>query len=244
MRELIEQIRCIGLRSNDTVIVHSSFKSIGITNPEIFILALLEVLTDDGTLLMPGLSYQQNPHNIHDVIKTPTCVGFLSEYFRNRQGTVRSIHPTHSVCGIGSTVKQLFDTHIYDSTPCGHNSPFNKLFYQKGKILMVGCGLKPNTSMHAIEEYVQPPYLYGSPKLYTITDTYGNTFNKTYITHNFKGYVQRYDRVINILGADGLKTGSIGNATVYLLDSEILFERSLEVLRRNPFYFVDSDVIE
>ena len=31
---------------------------------------------------------------------------------------------------------------------------------------MLGCGLQPNTSMHAIEEMVKPPYLFGPPLTY------------------------------------------------------------------------------
>jgi aminoglycoside 3-N-acetyltransferase len=188
---------------------------------------------------MPGLSYLQVPHILHDTNTTPTCVGYLTEYFRTRPGTLRSLHPTHSVCGVGYRVHEMLDSHQKDSTPCGPNSPFNKLFYVHGKILMVGCGLRPNTSMHAVEEYVRPPYLFGAPTVYTITDAQGNTFEKTYTRHNFKGYIQRYDRVEIILGDDGLKTGRIGNADSYLLDCECLLPKALEKLRQDPFYFVD-----
>ena len=51
--------------------------------------------------------------------------------------------------------------HVQDNTPCGQNSPFNRLIENAGKILMIGCGLTPNTTMHAVEEYVRPPYLFG-----------------------------------------------------------------------------------
>jgi|SRR6185436_16546932 len=191
--------------------------------------------------LMPGLSYQQAPPTIHNTNTTPACVGFLSDYFRKRAGTVRSLHPTHSVCGVGYQVPELLDPHRDDHTPCGPHSPFNKLFYRGGKILMVGCGLKPNTSMHAIEEYVQPPYLFGAPLDYTITDAQGHTFNKTYLPHNFKGYAQRYDRVQETLGNEGLQTGVMGKAHVYLLNCEILFEKALAALRKNPLHYVDVD---
>ena len=33
---------------------------------------------------------------------------------------------------------------------------------------MLGCGLRPNTSMHAIEELVEPPYLFGPPLSYQL----------------------------------------------------------------------------
>jgi aminoglycoside 3-N-acetyltransferase len=239
MPGLTEQIRAIGLKRNDIVVIHSSFKSLGVAHPESFILAVLEVIGDQGTLLMPGLSYLQIPPHIHNTNTTPTSVGFLSEYFRKRPGTLRSIHPTHSVCGVGDQAHALLDAHKGDRTPCGQNSPFNKLLKMKGKILMVGCGLKPNTTMHAIEEYVQPPYLFGAPIPYTITDDQGNTYDKIYTPHNFKGTVQRYDRVQELLGEGGLRTGMIGNATAHLLDGEILFEHALQKLHENPLYFVD-----
>ena len=240
MTLLTDQLRAIGLRRNDIVLIHSSYKSLGIPHPEDFILAVLEVIGDQGTLLMPALSYLQIPANVHNTNTTPTCVGYLTEYFRKRPGTLRSLHPTHSVCGIGYQVHALLDSHKEDTTPCGQNSPFNKLFYQKGKILMVGCGLKPNTSMHAVEEYAHPPYLFGPPTVYTITDAQGKTFEKTYTRHNFKGYDQRYDRVNGILRDQGLKTGLIGKATSHLIACEILFEKALEKLRQNPLYFVDQ----
>jgi aminoglycoside 3-N-acetyltransferase len=49
---------------------------------------------------------------------------------------------------------------FHDVTPCGENSPYFKLREKAGQILFLGCGLKPNTSMHAVEELVEPPYLY------------------------------------------------------------------------------------
>ncbi|MBM3277805.1 MAG: hypothetical protein FJY95_06960 [Candidatus Handelsmanbacteria bacterium] len=54
MGNLTEQIREAGVPRGDTVLVHSSFKSLGIRDPEEFLLAMLEVLGEYGTLLMPG----------------------------------------------------------------------------------------------------------------------------------------------------------------------------------------------
>ncbi len=241
MINMIKQIQKIGIQRKDTVIVHASFKSMGITDPEVFILAILAVLGENGTLLMPALSDEQNPPNVHNTKATPSNVGYLAEYFRNRQGTLRSLHPTHSVCGIGYLAHELLDEHIQDTTPCGRYSPFNKLFTCQGKILMIGCGLEPNTCMHAIEEYAPPPYLFGAPVVYTITDAQGNTFDKPYLPHNFEGYTQRYDRLEALLGGEDLTTGWIGAAPAYLINSEVLFEKVLKRLKKDPFFFVDRD---
>jgi aminoglycoside 3-N-acetyltransferase len=238
---LAEQLHNLGLERGDVVMVHSSFKSLGIKDPEDIILALLEILGETGILLMPALSYLQKPPNVHDTNLTPSCVGFLSEYFRCRAGTQRSLHPTHSVCGVGRLAHEWLDDHIQDHTPCGPHSPFHKLLHHQGKILMIGCGLKPNTTIHAIEEYIQPAYLFGPPQNYTITDSLGRNFEKAYITHNFyEGRaIQRYDRVEGILNEAALSSGILGNAKTYLIQAEALYQAGLERMRSDPFYFIE-----
>jgi aminoglycoside 3-N-acetyltransferase len=238
---LTEQLHNIGLAQGDVVMVHASFKALGIPDPEGIILALLETLGESGTLFLPALSYLQQPPNVHDTNRTPACVGFLSEYFRCRSGTQRSLHPTHSVCGVGRRAQDWLDDHFQDHTPCGPHSPFNKLLHHHGKILMIGCGLEPNTTMHAIEEYIQPEYLFNPPMTYTITDARSQIFEKVYIPHNFwEGRaVQRYDRVEGILDENGLRSGRLGNAKTYLIQAEALYQAAMEHMRANPFYFVD-----
>jgi aminoglycoside 3-N-acetyltransferase len=241
LSHLAKQLHTIGLERGDVVMVHSSFKALGIKDPEEIILALLETLGEFGTLFMPALSYLQKPPNVHDTNLTTSCVGFLSEYFRCRAGTQRSLHPTHSVCGVGKHAQDWLDDHIQDRTPCGPHSPFNKLLHNRGKILMIGCGLEPNTTMHAIEEYIQPAYLFDSPQTYTITDSQRKTFDKVYTPHNFWGgrAVQRYDRVEGILNEAALSSGMLGNAKAYLIQAEALFHAALECMRLDPFYFIE-----
>jgi aminoglycoside 3-N-acetyltransferase len=240
LASLSDDLAAIGLQTGDRVIVHSSFRSLGVTDPEAIIQALVQAVGDEGTLLMPALSYKQQPPLVHDTRNTPSCVGFLPEYFRRRAGTKRSLHPTHSVCALGANVSSLLDEHILDSTPCGEHSPFHKLLQCGGKILMLGCGLRPNTTMHAIEEYVRPPYLFGQPVTYTITDQSGHTFTRQYTPHGFKGYSQRYDRVAGILGRQHLRRGAVGKADSFLIDSTALLAEALQRLRADPYYLVDA----
>jgi aminoglycoside 3-N-acetyltransferase len=237
---LVSQLQALGLRRGDTVMVHSSFKALGIKEPELIIQALLETVGDSGTLLMPALSYLQEPPEIHDTNLTPACVGFLPEYFRQRAGTVRSVHPTHSACGVGAQLHDWLGDHSKDHTPCGPHSPFSKLLYAPGKILMLGCGLLPNTTMHAIEEHAPPPYLFGAPKIYTLTDASGRTFEKAYVPHNFQDVTQRYDRVAGLLAGAALSQGIVGQAPSFLIRGEKLLEAALVRLRAEPFYFVDQ----
>ena len=129
---------------------------------ETVVRGLLEAIGPEGTLLMPALTYASvSPEQpVFDVEKTPCCVGAIPEHFRRRPGTRRSIHPTHSVCGIGPRAAYLLGEHHLDKTPCGPHSPFQRLREVKGQIVMLGCGIGPNTSMHAMEECFGVPYLF------------------------------------------------------------------------------------
>ncbi|HLV79297.1 MAG TPA: AAC(3) family N-acetyltransferase [Chthonomonadaceae bacterium] len=242
MRNLLQfQLDALGLREGDIVLVHSSFKSLGITDPEEIIGALLDALGPQGTLLMPALTYLQQPPDLHDTRTTPSCVGFLSEYFRTRPGTRRSLHPTHSVCAVGAQVQELLGEHGRDNTPCGKFSPFNRLIERGGKILMIGCGLRPNTTMHAVEEVVCSPYLFAPAREYTITDQDGRVFRKTYIRHCFRGYRQRYDRVAGLLNEQELRSGPVGNALCHLIDARALHRVGVQKLLEDPFFFVEAE---
>jgi len=234
----------LGLRPGGILMVHSALKSMGHVpgGPETVIRGLLEALGPDGTLLLPALTYEtvttDNP--VFDIAKTPTCVGAMTEYFRKRGGTIRSMHPTHSVCGVGRLAQEILEKHIQDTTPCGPQSPFSQLRVRNGQILMLGCGLKPNTSMHGIEELVRPPYLFNPDMTFQLIDGNGVSIDKVYRPHNFKGWEQRYDRVENILDATGLKKGNVLNAPTQLIEAKLLWEKSLVALRENHLYFVDK----
>lgn len=241
LASLTDDLRAIGLRDGDLVMVHSSFRALGIAAPELIVQALLGVVGASGAVLMPALSYLQQPPAVHNTLTTPVCIGFLPEYFRTRPGTRRSLHPTHSVCGAGARAEALLADHPADDTPCGEHSPFHKLLHCGGKVLMLGCGLRPNTTMHAIEEYAQPPYLFGPPRAYTITDGAGSTFEKTYITHNFGGFTQRYDRVAAILSPPQLRGGRVGRAGAHMIDAAALLAAARAYLQRDPFYFVERE---
>lgn len=243
-----QQLQDLSIRAGDTLLVHVSLRSLGNIpdRDHTIIKALLQVLGPEGTLLMPALSYTTvtRDHPQFDQIKTPSCVGWLTEYFRTLPDTRRSLHPTHSVCGQGKNVSYLLDDHAQDHTPCGPHSPFHKLYKVGGKILMLGCGLKPNTSIHAIEELSIPPYLFGEEIIYNIQPAAGQAYRQRYIPHNFSGVVQRYDRILDVLDAEDFARGKILEAEAWVLNTEPLWSKVHRRLLEDPWYFVDREVVQ
>jgi len=237
-------LEALGVRPGGALLVHASLKSLGQVpgGAETVVQGLLQCLGGNGTLLMPALTYEtvtsRNP--VFDLRTTPVCVGALPEYFRTRPGTRRSLHPTHSVCALGPLAEELLLPHARDATPCGPHSPFHRLPDFEGQILMLGCGLRPNTCMHAIEELVEPPYLFGPPIQYTLTDENGHTVRKEYTRHNFSGWEQRYDRVDEVLAHPALRCGLVAGAASYLIEAGALWQAALAQLRDDPLFFVDK----
>ncbi len=244
-KDIKYQLESLGLKKNDKFIVHTSLKSIGEMKKgaETLFEAFLSVISDEGTIMAPGLSYmnvnKENP--VFDVLNTPVCVGAFPEFFRHQKGVIRSIHPTHSVLAYGKDSEKLTKNHISDNTPAGENSPFRLLSKCKGKILMLGCGLCPNTSMHSVEELCPPNYLYKNEKIeYTLTDYERKEHKAFHIPHGFENVsAQRYDRITDFLNDDEIKEGMVGNAKAYLIDSESMFLKCAKVLKEHPLYFVD-----
>lgn len=246
LRQLAADLQQLGVRPGGILLVHSSLRSLGLpatlsNRAEIVVLALQRALGEEGTLLMPALSYLSVSPNqpVFDVLQTPACVGALPETFRTRAGTLRSLHPTHSVSGIGSRAAELLTGHEQDATPCGAHSPFSRLPQVGGQVLFLGCGMNPNTSMHAIEEHVEPPYLFGAPVDYQMIRTDRSVFGMRVRSHSFNGWEQRYLRLEGLMDA-GLRKGRVLQATCHLIEAATMWPVALAALHRDPFFFVEQ----
>jgi len=240
---IARDLRAAGVRRGGVLLVHSSLSSLGYVpgGAESVICGLLETLGPEGTLLMPALSYEHvdAEHPFFDVLATPSNVGAIPEAFRTRLGTLRSANPTHSVCGAGPRAVALLKDHLLDDTPCGPHSPFRLLPGCGGQILFLGCGMRPNTSMHAVEELVEPPYLFGGMASYTLRLANGSEPARVCRRHHFVGYQQRYERLAGLLEAGALSTGRVLQATAQVVECGPMWEAALSALRRDPFAFVD-----
>jgi len=140
-KRLSSDIYRLGVRRGDHLLIHSSLNAMGRfpNRAERIVKVLLDCLGEEGTLLMPSLSYTtvHKTQPIFNELTTASCVGGLTEFFRAYPGVKRSIHPTHSVCGLGAKADFLLKDHLKDETPCGPYSPFAKLPLVKGKILFL-----------------------------------------------------------------------------------------------------------
>lgn len=161
--DLIVQFKNAGLVAGDKVLVHSALSKIGFIQggPVTFIEAILEVIGNEGTLLMPTSpngGYQLDyikELTVFDINNSPSALGKITEVFRTMPGVLRSASPTEPVAAFGPNAAWLTEGHLGEMTPYTENSPFARLAEIGGKILYVGVTLdNAGTSLHVLEDAV------------------------------------------------------------------------------------------
>jgi aminoglycoside 3-N-acetyltransferase len=172
---LVNEFSQLGITPGMTLIVHSSLSSLGWVcgGAAAVILSLENVLTDNGTLIMPSHSgdlsdpkYWENPavpESWWETIRnempcfskdlTPTCgIGKIPEVFRKQTSVVRSSHPQVSFAAWGKNKEYLVQDNHYDYAQ-NSVSPLGRIYELDGYILLIGVGYENNTSLH-LAEYI------------------------------------------------------------------------------------------
>lgn len=157
-------------------------------------LSVLKTLIEymkNGTLMMPafpfeGMASEYLDENEFSVVKTPSKMGLLTELFRRTPCVVRSFHPTHSVCALGTFAKYLTESHQESPYPFDDCSPFGKLIRLDGQVLMIGVGLEVLTLVHSAEDelkekFPQTVYFPEPKNVRAIDRENNNQIYKTYV---------------------------------------------------------------
>ncbi|MDB5362929.1 MAG: aminoglycoside 3-N-acetyltransferase [Rhodospirillales bacterium] len=150
----------------DVLIVHSAFSGLSRAGlkAEAFCQALIEA-APACTILMPTMTWRTvTPATpTFDEIETPSHTGILTEVFRTRFASHRSLHPTHSVAGRGPLAARLLGSHHLGDTPCPGSSPYGLMRDFDASILLLGVGLECCTAIHHAEETIAPDFYVRPP---------------------------------------------------------------------------------
>ena len=170
---LKRDFKTLGITAGSVIIMHSSLSEIGWTvgGPVPVIQALMEILTYNGTIIMPTFTSDNSdptdwenppvPEKWWDTIKnempayqpeiTPTReMGSITETFRKWPNVSRSAHPSLSFAAWGKHAKKITANHKLTSG-LGEDSPLARIYDLDGKILLVGVNHYNNTSLHLAE---------------------------------------------------------------------------------------------
>ena len=178
-QSLKQDLAAMGLTGAETILIHSSMKSIGEVEggADTVLDALMEHFAQ-GLLLLPTHTWRfmDGGNTVFDVRNSPCCVGILPELFRQRPGVIRSLHPTHSMAAYGKDAAAYLAGELETSTPCAPGGCYDRLRTVHGKILLLGVTHARNTFIHSVEEVLNVPHrLTDKPLKLTVVDEAGES---------------------------------------------------------------------
>ena len=167
-KKLTQDFTNLGIAQGDTLFIHSSFKSLGpVEEGAGTIISALEASVGEaGLILMPTFSLlpsREERIEMWDVHKTPSTVGWLTEFFRQMPDTHRSDHYSHAIAARGKDAKAFVSDHRrregyqspWDHYPWGKtygtHSPMFRAYTANAKLLMLGIDYQTSTYIHLVE---------------------------------------------------------------------------------------------
>ena len=242
----------LGLSRGMSVVVHSSFKSLGAVagGPDTVIEALMETVDNEGTLMMPTFTYSYagiwgvSPF---DPDKTPGVGnGIITEIFRQRPDVLRSSHPTYSVATWGKYRKKLIEG-VENFPPLGRGSAFHRIAELGGFILLLGVTNQANSTFHLAEALAE--LLYNDIPFRNFWGKEALVIEKGMVKKvsqqpPFPGCSSNFD-VVNesLLKAGIMKRGEVGMATTYLLNANRNIKFLVPLLKKNPSFLLCSKIV-
>lgn len=170
---LVKDLTNLGVQPGMTLIVHSSLSALGwVCGGAIaVILALQDVLGEQGTLVMPAHSgdlsdpadwaHPPVPADWIEVIREtmpaydprltpPRGMGVIADTFLRQSGVLRSAHPQLSFTARGPLAERITANHDLVSS-LGEQSPLARLYELDAWVLLLGVNHENNTSLHLCE---------------------------------------------------------------------------------------------
>lgn len=247
---LKQQMHKLGLAAGDQLIVHSSLKSIGWVagGAQAVVEALMEIITPEGTLVMPSQSADNSdpsywmappiPENWHQptrdhmpaydpALTNMRGMGKIPECLHRHPATIRSPHPSHSFIAWGRFAAEWMAEHPLEDS-FGKTSPLGKMMEHPVKILLIGTGFDSCTALH-YAEFVQPAPS-RSPQGAAM---YVNGVRQWATYHCIDMDSDRFPEIIKDFPGT-VTTGTLGQAETQLTDMRPLVEFAVTWLQQNP----------
>ena len=220
---------------NADIYLHTSLRNIGydIEGGKDFIADVLcdIVNLEKHTLLVSALPFRTTMKEFLDANKSvdmataPNAMGAVNNLIMNKEGALRSLHPTHSTVAIGKDASKYVAEHHLDKTPFGPHSPYYKLMKNDGKVLLFGVDLDSMTFTHVIEDMIGDLY---PVKVYTdkrygvdVKNSDGHLFHVITTCHNPDVSIIRNCESIRkeLIESGAMKSVPFGKSEISVIDS-------------------------
>jgi aminoglycoside 3-N-acetyltransferase len=255
-RDLHAALRKMGVAEGDTVMVHANFEAdSGFDGvPMDLIETLVDLLGKNGNLMMVSIPFRGSAYDhlqqkkTFYVKRTVSLMGLVTELFRRRHGTVRSLHPTHPVLACGKDSVWIVADHHKCVFPCGVGTPFDKLLQLKGKILFYDVGFGAITFFHYVEDLLKTklPFAVYNDRRFEATVVDENEAKHVVHTYAFtKGVIRDTEKVKReMVRQNKLEERKVGNSTLILVNAEDVVAVMTKLVQSGDHPYIISTSVE
>jgi aminoglycoside 3-N-acetyltransferase len=253
---LRRKLRAMGVASDDTLLVHSNFEpNSGFAGTPLDLAnVLVDAVGHDGNLLMMSIPFRGTAYDYlaaakpFNVKKTFSMMGLVTEMFRRREGTCRSLHPTHPVLACGRDAAEITSGHNTCLYPCGPGTPFEKFHRLNGKILFFDVGFEAITFFHYVEHLLKDrlPFPVYDERLFTVPVIDGSGQPHTVRTYAFsRDVTRRADKLREAMRRGGrIRTARIGNSRLILVSAEDVVACQTAMVEAGDYPYDFSSVVK
>ena len=158
--ELFAQLREMGVRPTDTVLIHTSLKAVGwLEDGALGLISVFREYLAEGLFLVPTHTWANvnRDQPCYNVGHSQPCIGAVPRAAAFHPEGIRSLHPTHSMTAFGRRAKEFTAGEEKALTPAPPEGCWGRLYDEDAKILLIGVSQNRNTYLHAVDEYLQVP---------------------------------------------------------------------------------------
>ena len=226
--EIVNALHSVDLTKGHTVMVHTALSKMGYVcgGAQTVIEALIEVVGEDGTIMMPTQSWKNlDPEDgVHWTVP--------EEYWQiirdNWPAYDKRITPTNTMAW-GKHAEYLVNDHDL-SNIFGEGSPIGKLYELNGEVLLIGVGYDKNTSLHLADVRADYPGKHNSIEHSAIMES-GKRVWKEYETLFVDG--EDFDQIGEAFEqSNAVNKAMIGNAELRLMNQKRLVDFAVDWIQK------------
>lgn len=198
---------------------------------------LLHKIVNIDKLLVPTFNYQFPKDRVFDVEKTPSEVGQISEFYRDKYASWRNYDPMFSVSGAGRSLVKESEIQC----PFDDDSIFSFLVDNDAYILFYGTKMNTATMIHHVEYKVGVQYRYWKSFEGILNNRNGSS--KLVLYSHFRAMGRHLDYDWPRLESDLEQEGLIQHhfKTVFGCKAKSLVDFWMSKLSDDPFYLLDPE---
>ena len=249
-KDLVSKYRFLGLKKGDNIFATTGLGFLGNCIEadninslcDIHLKALLEIIGEEGTLIVPTYSYtfgETDPINIatFDIINTKAKIGPFPNFVLKDKTFSRSIDPMVSI-----TCKGANSSNIISNIPrnsYGHNSVFERMLEINTKCLSIGLGPNWTPFIHYLDYIVSSEFRYDK-LFYGKIKLKDSIIRETFWTYSVPVRLKNTNGDCRKLGYLAEKRGIwkstlLAKGSIYACNYKEYFEFSKDFIKHDPW---------